>query len=80
MMAKRLRDHFLLFRYGRRVSFFSLLFMSVGLAIITSFSPNYVVFTVLRTINGFTFPALFQIPFIISETVMHLLFDIDLGH
>ena len=54
-------------KYGRRASFFSLLFMEVVISIVTCFSPNYVVYTVLRTINGFTFPALFQIPFIVSE-------------
>ena len=57
----------MLFRYGRRTSFFCLLFMEISISIITCFSPNYVVFTVLRTINGFTFPAIFQIPFILSE-------------
>nr|XP_040572189.1 organic cation transporter protein-like [Lepeophtheirus salmonis] len=57
-------------KYGRRTSFFILLFMEVTLAIATSFSPNYVVFTVLRSINGFTFPALFQIPFILSIEIM----------
>ena len=41
--------------------------MEISISIITCFSPNYVVFTVLRTINGFTFPAIFQIPFILSE-------------
>lgn len=54
-------------RYGRRHSFFCLLFMEVTLSVLTSFSPNYMVYTVLRTINGCTFPALFQIPFILSE-------------
>lgn len=61
--------NFLFQRYGRRTSFFCLLFMEVSLSIVTCFSPNYVVFTVLRTINGFTFPALFQIPFILSKSV-----------
>jgi len=58
-------------RYGRRTSFFTLLFMEVALSILTCFSPDYVVYTVLRTINGFTFPALFQIPFIVSEQKCH---------
>lgn len=57
-------------KYGRRTSFFCLLFMEVSLSIVTCFSPNYVVFTVLRTINGFTFPALFQIPFILTLETM----------
>lgn len=57
-------------KYGRRTSFFILLFMEVTISIITSFSPNYVVFTVLRTLNGTTFPALFQIPFILCLEIM----------
>ena len=56
------------YRKGRRTSFFCLLFMSVSLSIVTSFSWNYFVYTLLRTINGFTFPALFQIPFILSKS------------
>ena len=54
-------------RYGRRTAFFTLLFMEVTISIITSFSTNYTVFTVLRTLNGVTFPALFQIPFILCK-------------
>ena len=56
-----------IFRYGRRTSFFMLLFMEVTVSIITCFAPNYTVFTVLRTLNGVTFPALFQIPFILCK-------------
>ena len=55
------------FRYGRRTSFFCLLFLEVTISIVTCFSPNYTVFTVLRTLNGVTFPALFQIPFILCK-------------
>ena len=61
---------FFIFRYGRRTSFFLLLTIEVFLSIVTCFSPNYVVFTVIRTLNGFTFPALFQIPFILCLEVM----------
>merc|ERR1719481_1017361 len=35
-----------------------------------AFSPNYIVFTIIRTINGLTFPALFQIPFILCLEIM----------
>ena len=55
-------------RFGRRTSFFSLLFMEVSVSIITCFSPTYTAFTVLRTLNGVTFPALFQIPFILCKS------------
>ena len=58
------------FRYGRRTSFFLLLTIEIFLSIVACFSPNYVVFTVIRTLNGFTFPALFQIPFILCLEVM----------
>ena len=61
---------FVIFRYGRRTSFFLLLTIEVFLSLVTCFSPNYVVFTVIRTLNGFTFPALFQIPFILCLEVM----------
>ena len=54
-------------RYGRRFAFFVILFMATSLSIAIAFSPNYIVYTVLRTINGLTFPALFQIPFILCE-------------
>jgi len=57
-------------RWGRRKSFFIMLFMEVSLSICLAFSPNYLAFTVIRTINGLTFPALFQIPFILCLEVM----------
>ena len=57
-------------RYGRRFAFFVILFMATSLSIAIAFSPNYIVYTVLRTINGLTFPALFQIPFILCLEVM----------
>ena len=41
--------------------------MEVTISIITCFSGNYTIFTVLRTLNGVTFPALFQIPFILCK-------------
>jgi len=57
-------------KYGRRFSFFTLLIMEVTLSIVVAFSPNYLVYTVVRTINGLTFPALFQIPFILCLEIL----------
>lgn len=44
--------------------------MEVSVSILTCFFRNYTVFTVLRTLNGVTFPALFQIPFILCLEIM----------
>ena len=44
-----------------------MLFMEVTLSTGLAFSPNYLVFTILRTINGLCFPQLFQIPFILCK-------------
>lgn len=57
-------------KYGRRTSFFTLLFMAVTLSIATAFSPNIIVYTIIRTLIGTTFPALFQIPFILCLEIM----------
>jgi len=57
-------------RFGRRTAFFLLLFMATSLGVAIAFAPNYTVFTILRSINGLTFPALFQIPFILCQEVM----------
>eukprot|EP00090_Calanus_glacialis_P012639 TRINITY_DN21241_c0_g1_i1.p1 TRINITY_DN21241_c0_g1~~TRINITY_DN21241_c0_g1_i1.p1 ORF type:complete len:616 (-),score=86.58 TRINITY_DN21241_c0_g1_i1:500-2347(-) len=57
-------------RYGRRTAFFIMLAMEVVLSMALAFSPNYIVYTIIRTINGLTFPALFQIPFILCLEVM----------
>jgi len=57
-------------RYGRRCAFFVMLFMAVSLSVGIAFSTNYIVYTILRTINGLTFPQLFQIPFILCLEVM----------
>lgn len=54
-------------KWGRRTAFFAILFLEVIFSIATSFSPNYVVYTALRTINGLFFPAIYQIPFILGE-------------
>jgi hypothetical protein len=58
-----------IFRWGRRTSFFIILFLEVNLSILTAFSPNYVVYTILRTINGLFFPAIYQIPFILGKYI-----------
>jgi len=57
-------------KYGRRSSFFIMLFMEVALSISLVFSPNYSFYTIIRTINGLTFPALFQIPFILCLEIL----------
>jgi hypothetical protein len=56
-------------RWGRRTSFFIILFLEVNLSILTAFSPNYLVYTVLRTVNGLFFPAIYQIPFILGKYI-----------
>jgi hypothetical protein len=60
-----------IFRWGRRTSFFIILFLEVNLSILTAFSPNYVVYTILRTINGLFFPAIYQIPFILGKYILN---------
>ncbi|XP_076389828.1 organic cation transporter 1 isoform X1 [Megachile rotundata] len=57
-------------KWGRRTAFFAILFLEVILSIATSFSPNYVIYTVLRTVNGLFFPAIYQIPFILALELM----------
>ncbi|XP_054275227.1 organic cation transporter 1-like [Macrosteles quadrilineatus] len=57
-------------RWGRRKAFLSILFLMVFSSIATSFSPNYLVYTILRTVNGLFFPAIFQIPFILALEMM----------
>ena len=48
----------------------AVLFLNVGASIATSFSPNYLVYTALRAVGGLTFPAIFQIPFVMCEMRM----------
>ncbi|XP_008549084.1 organic cation transporter protein [Microplitis demolitor] len=57
-------------KWGRRTAFFAILFLEVIFSIATSFSPNYVVYTALRTVNGLFFPAIYQIPFILALELM----------
>lgn len=52
-------------RWGRRTAFFWLLSIAVVFATCSAFSSSYVVYTVFRTLIGFTYPAIFQVPFII---------------
>lgn len=54
-------------KWGRRTAFFAILFFEVIFSIATSFSPNYVIYTALRTVNGLFFPAIYQIPFILGK-------------
>ncbi|XP_071569585.1 organic cation transporter 1 [Temnothorax nylanderi] len=57
-------------KWGRRTAFFAILFLEVIFSIATSFSPNYVIYTALRTVNGLFFPAIYQIPFILALELM----------
>ncbi|XP_058789832.1 organic cation transporter 1-like [Phymastichus coffea] len=57
-------------KWGRRTSFLAIIFFEVIFSIATSFSPNYVVYTALRTVNGLFFPAIYQIPFILALELM----------
>lgn len=57
-------------KWGRRTAFFAILFFEVIFSIATSFSPNYVIYTALRTVNGLFFPAIYQIPFILALELM----------
>ncbi|XP_026666854.1 organic cation transporter 1-like [Ceratina calcarata] len=57
-------------KWGRRTAFFAILFLEVIFSIATSFSPNYVIYTALRTVNGLFFPAIYQIPFILALEMM----------
>lgn len=52
-------------RWGRRASFFSLLMLQVTVGTASAFATNVYVYTVLRFLVGLTFPALYQIPFIV---------------
>lgn len=44
-----------------------MIYMAVTLSIATAFSPNYTAYMAVRAVNGLTFPALFQIPYILGE-------------
>ncbi|KAJ8673336.1 hypothetical protein QAD02_004598, partial [Eretmocerus hayati] len=57
-------------KWGRRAAFLAIIFLEVIFSIATSFSPNYYVYTALRTINGLFFPAIYQIPFILALELM----------
>ncbi|XP_014219126.1 organic cation transporter 1-like [Copidosoma floridanum] len=57
-------------KWGRRTAFLAIIFFEVIFSIATSFSPNYIVYTALRTVNGLFFPAIYQIPFILALELM----------
>ncbi|XP_050574402.1 organic cation transporter 1-like isoform X4 [Bombus affinis] len=57
-------------KWGRRTALFVILFLEVIFSIATSFSPNYIIYTALRTVNGLSFPAIYQIPFILALELM----------
>ncbi|CAG0922428.1 unnamed protein product [Notodromas monacha] len=54
-------------RMGRRTAFFIIIGCQVTLSTLTAFSSSYAMYTVLRTLVGLTFPADFQIPFILEN-------------
>ncbi len=54
-------------QFGRRSAFFIIVTMNVALSIATSFATDFVTFSALRTVNALTFPALFQIPFVMGK-------------
>lgn len=57
-------------RWGRKLAFFLVLGLEVFFAVCCTFPPNYEVYTAFRTLLGLTFPAIFQIPFIIGIELM----------
>ncbi|VDN52937.1 unnamed protein product [Dracunculus medinensis] len=57
-------------KFGRRVSFFIILLTLVVFGSANAFAPNIESFIALRFLTGLPFPALFQIPFIISIEFM----------
>ncbi|VDK84968.1 unnamed protein product, partial [Onchocerca ochengi] len=57
-------------KFGRRVSFFIILATLVIFGTMNSFASDIYSFTVLRFLTGLAFPALFQVPFIISMEFM----------
>ena len=54
-------------RWGRRTGTLVILLVAIPLSILASFSTRYTMYTAIRTMVGFTFPALYQIPFILGE-------------
>ncbi|VIO97102.1 Uncharacterized protein BM_BM11809 [Brugia malayi] len=57
-------------KFGRRVSFFSILATLVICGTMNAFAWDTYSFTVLRFLTGLAFPALFQLPFILSMEFM----------
>uniref|UniRef100_A0A915PXC4 Major facilitator superfamily (MFS) profile domain-containing protein n=1 Tax=Setaria digitata TaxID=48799 RepID=A0A915PXC4_9BILA len=57
-------------KFGRRISFFIILGILVVCGTLNSFAWNIYSFIVLRFLTGLAFPALFQLPFIISMEFM----------
>ncbi|GAB6032575.1 hypothetical protein CHUAL_011464 [Chamberlinius hualienensis] len=53
-------------KYGRRNSFFINLFFVILLPLISAFSPSYEFYVTIRFLIGFTFPGVFQVPFILA--------------
>ncbi|XP_039277763.1 organic cation transporter 1 isoform X2 [Nilaparvata lugens] len=59
-------------RYGRRPALLLVLIPDILISVMTCYSPNYMVYTILRTLSGLFFPALYQICFVLAlELVGH---------
>ena len=58
------------YRIGRKIALFAMIGLFLPLSIGTCFAPDYTTYTVLRSINGLNFPALFQIPLIICLEIL----------
>lgn len=56
-------------RYGRRFSYFSCLATLLFGSFITAFSTDFGMWAFSRVIVGLTIPAVYQIPFIIGESI-----------
>jgi predicted MFS family arabinose efflux permease len=55
------------FRFGRRLSFFSCLAVLIIGNLLSAAAPNFWSWAVFRFIVGLTVPAIYQIPFIICK-------------
>ncbi|XP_037077485.1 carcinine transporter-like [Pollicipes pollicipes] len=57
-------------KWGRRTAIVAILALEIPMAIVSAFSTSYTMYTALRFVVGLTFPALYQIPFILSLEMM----------
>ncbi|XP_043197798.1 carcinine transporter-like [Amphibalanus amphitrite] len=57
-------------KWGRRTGTLVIMLVAIPLSILCSFSTNFTMYMAIRTVVGFTFPALYQIPFILALELM----------